>query len=43
MRENLLTRILKMFTGSVGPVQVFFIGPKQFLRIFTELGPAVHC
>ena len=33
----------QMFTGPVGPFEVFFTGPKLILRIFTCLGPAVHC
>ena len=28
-----------MFTGPVGPVEVFFTGPKPFWEIFTGLGP----
>ena len=33
----------KMFTGPIGPGEVFFTGLTPFLRTFTGLGLAVHC
>ena len=37
--ETCLSECPQMFTGPVGPVQVFFTGLKLFLGIFTGLGP----
>ena len=39
----MLTRMSQMFTGPVGPVEVFFTGPKLFWGISTGPGPVVHC
>ena len=42
-RGNVVQECPQMFTGPVGPVEVFFTRPKPFWGIFTGLGPAVHC
>ena len=37
--ETCLSKCPQIFTGPVGPVEVFFTGSKPFLGIFTGLGP----
>ena len=37
--ETFEQECLQMFTGPVGPVEVFFTGPRLFLKDFTGLGP----